>query len=99
MAPDQTVRVLESDGVRDPCLTVRVSETSPAARTLAVETFRHRCERRWLRKCPDGLERKWRPMGIVAVGHPTGRMPENLNGRLGDMFVVIRCACLPTPTT
>jgi hypothetical protein len=28
-------------------------------------------------------------MGIVAISDPAGRMSQNLNGRLGDMFVVV----------
>src|SRR6516165_9235351 len=72
-----------------------VGEGSPAAGALAVVPVDQRRERGWLREGHDRLERQRGPVGVVPVGDAPDRVPQDFDGRLGQVLVVVRRARLP----
>ena len=72
-----------------------VQERPTAARALTLEAIDHCRERRGLRQCHDGPERERSPVGVVAIRDARDGMAEYLDGRLGDVFVVVSRARFP----
>lgn len=62
-----------------PRLSRFVSEGPAAARALVVEALDQRRESGRLRKSSNGLERKWSPVSVMAVGDPAYGMPKDLD--------------------
>lgn len=68
---------------------------SPTAGTLTVKPVHQRGERRRLGHRHDRLVSQRIAVGVVPIRHAAHGVPQDLDGRLGHMFVVVGRARLP----